>query len=93
MNDQEVEERYRIPRAVIEELIRIIEDDISPVCTRSHALDATTKNSIDTKNILFVTRFVFGKQFIPVYRRRIYCSYAQYFRCHECVVFCNDSIQ
>ena len=34
MNDQEVEERYRIQRAGIEELIRMIEDDISPVCTR-----------------------------------------------------------
>ena len=46
MNDQEVEERYRIPRAGIEELIQMIEDDVSPVCTRSHALDATTKVSI-----------------------------------------------
>ena len=60
MTDQEVEERYRISRVGIEKLIRITEDDVSPVCARSHPLDATTKVSIDTRNILFVTPVLFG---------------------------------
>ena len=60
MNDQEVEERYRIPRAGIEELIQMIEDGISPICTRSHALDAPTKVSIDTKTLYLLLVWSLG---------------------------------
>ena len=46
-SDPELIARYRFPRAGIEDIIEMIKDDVEPQTLRSHAIDATTKVSID----------------------------------------------
>ena len=43
--DAELIDRYRFPRAGIEEIIETVRADVSPSTERSHALDVTTKVS------------------------------------------------
>ena len=39
LSDAELVERYRLPRAGIEQIIKEIKDDISQLCARNHSID------------------------------------------------------